>query len=159
RFWQRAKIRFCTWLRRDFGLNWLTRTLLYLLDTARVLAIVRGAEPYKGCEGLPGGFLNVCLETIEECAARETGEETGVRVNAQDVVLIDVRSAPTRDVRGHVVDHGYAYYVPRALKRAVLANVEAGDDAESLRFASVSEVLTQEMAFDHKELLSKAVGL
>ncbi len=142
-------------------------------DDPLVLTLVRGANPYKGMESLPGGFLNVQLETLAECAAREVTEECFVNakstgdsdkftylVPADEMVLIDVRSEPDRDERGHVVDHGYAWYIKPGVQADILSKINAGDDAQagSARFVRVSELLKRDLAFDHKKLLTAAVA-
>ncbi len=38
--------------------------------------------------------------------------------------------APARGDRGHVIDHGYMWLVPKDKEAAVLASVQAGDDAQ-----------------------------
>lgn len=137
-----------------------------------VLTMVRGANPFKGMESFPGGFLNVQLESLPECAARELMEECFVNANkngerdkftyqvaASDMVLIDVRSTPDRDERGHVVDHGYAWFIPKDKQADVLSKLNAGDDAQagSARFVRVSELMMRDLAFDHKELFKAAI--
>jgi ADP-ribose pyrophosphatase YjhB (NUDIX family) len=137
-----------------------------------VLTMVRGANPFKGMESFPGGFLNVQLESLPECAARELMEECFVNPNktgnhdrfthhiaASDMELIDVRSTPDRDERGHVVDHGYAYFIPKAKQAEILAKLNAGDDAQagSARFVRSSELKGRELAFDHKQLFEAAL--
>ncbi len=141
-------------------------------DDPLVLTLVRGGEPYKGMESFPGGFLNVQLETLPECAAREVTEECFVnanskgdddkftyRVPADDMVLIDVRSEPDRDDRGHVVDHGYAWFITPEAQADIMSKINAGDDAKagSARFVRVSELSQRELAFDHKKLLTAAL--
>lgn len=141
-------------------------------DDPLVLTMVRGHEPFKGCESFPGGFLNPQLENLPECAARELMEECFVNkkktgyhdrftyfIAASDMVLIDVRSDPHRDERGHVVDHGYAYFIPKDAQAEVMSKANAGDDAQegSARFVRVSELMKRELAFDHKKLLEAAV--
>jgi ADP-ribose pyrophosphatase YjhB (NUDIX family) len=137
-----------------------------------VLTMVRGADPFKGMESFPGGFLNVQLESLPECAARELREECFVNGNktgeqdkftyhvaASDMVLIDVRSTPDRDERGHVVDHGYAWFIPKDKQADVLSKLNAGDDAQagSARFVRVSELMERDLAFDHKKLFEAAI--
>jgi len=142
-------------------------------DDPLVLTMVRGADPYKGMESFPGGFLNVQLESLPECAARELTEECFVnkdakgeddkftyRVPASCMELIDVRSNPDRDERGHVVDHGYAWFIPSDQQAEVLAKLNAGDDAQegSARFVRASELKKRELAFDHKVLFLAALA-
>lgn len=145
-------------------------TAVVLPRTRKVLVIKRGIAPYQDMDSLPGGFLNVHLETLPQNAAREVTEECFVRrdagpghskftyeVSEDDLFLVDVRSEPTRDARGHVVDHGYVYIVPADREEEVLANVSAGDDAKpgSARFEDLDAVLANPLAFDHGQLLSK----
>ncbi|MBK9141678.1 MAG: NUDIX hydrolase [Candidatus Melainabacteria bacterium] len=133
-----------------------------------ILSMVRGHAPFQGCESLPGGFINVQLENLAECAARELMEECffnndaegdedrfTYRVLPSDLVLIDERSDPDRDERGHVVDHGYAWFVPESKKEAVMAAINAGDDAlaGSTRFVRASQLLERKLAFDHARLV------
>ncbi len=137
-----------------------------------VLTMVRGVNPFKGMESFPGGFLNVQLESLAECAARELTEECFVNpyktgdhdrftfhVEANDMELIDVRSDPDRDERGHVVDHGYAWFIPKDKQADVLSKLNAGDDAQagSARFVRVSELMGRDLAFDHKKLFVAAI--
>ena len=50
-------------------------------SSVSLLLVQRGAEPYKGCWALPGGFLEI-EETLQQAAVRELEEETGVRPDA-----------------------------------------------------------------------------
>ncbi|MBC7999192.1 MAG: NUDIX hydrolase [Leptolyngbya sp.] len=146
-----------------------TTTAVVLKRLRKVLVIKRDRAPYADQDSLPGGFLNVHLEGLPTCSAREVMEECFVNRNAKpgepkftlkvsdaDVELVDVRSEPTRDVRGHVVDHGYVYFVPDEREEEVLANVSAGDDAKagSARFEDLEQMLATPLAFDHGALLA-----
>ncbi len=135
-----------------------------------ILTIVRDREPFKGMESLPGGFLNVHLETLPECASRELMEECfydkgangrafTYRVKSDSMVLIDVRSGPDRDERGHVIDHGYAWFINPDEQGLVMSALAAGDDARegSTRFIRASELLARQIAFDHRELVIAAL--
>ena len=56
-----------------------------------VLLLRRAIEPRYGSWTFPGGFMEID-ETVEECAAREAHEETGVHVRVLD--LVGVYSRP-----------------------------------------------------------------
>lgn len=69
-----------------------------------VLLINRAEHPYKGYWALPGGFLRM-EETVEECAFRETLEETGAVPNA--IMPVGIFSETDRDPRGRVISNAY----------------------------------------------------
>lgn len=60
---------------------------------ASILLCRRANEPAAGLWALPGGFME-CGETLEEAAARETFEETGVRVAPAALRLHAVATLP-----------------------------------------------------------------
>jgi 8-oxo-dGTP diphosphatase len=118
-----------------------------LHDTARkaVLLIRRAIEPFHGHYAFPGGFLAVGEESIEETAARELLEETGVSIPSAALRLIDVRSHPDRDPRDHVFD--IAFYAETEGVEA-----RAGDETSAYRWVSTAEVGGLRLAFDHELL-------
>lgn len=58
-----------------------------------LLAVRRAIEPHKGSLALPGGYIN-WGESWQEAAARELWEETGMRIDPQELQAFDVLSAP-----------------------------------------------------------------
>lgn len=148
----------------QFGKSDVTTTIFVVIGAgtkdARVLTIVRDRMPFKGKLAFPGGFLDNHIESLLGCASREGMEETSVSVPPEELVLLDVRSGAARDDRGHVIDHGYMWLVPKDKEAAVLASVQAGDDAQagSAGFTLVTDLLqSREMAFDHYDMLLAAV--
>lgn len=134
-----------------------TSSVAVFLDGGKkILAIKRKHNPDKGKWALPGGFLNCQLETLEECGAREVGEETKVRVSAFELIFVDVRSSPRRDSRQHVVDHGFAWFVPKDREAEVYEKMEAADDADGLEVLDTDWLLTQDIAFDHRLIIERA---
>ncbi len=120
--------------------------VLHDVNRGAFLLVRRAREPFAGCFAFPGGFLEVGLERIEETAARELFEETGVEVDPDALRLIDVRSDPRRDPRDHVFD--IAYYIERENVEA-----EALDETDAIHWATPEELdKGLPLAFDHSEL-------
>lgn len=61
-----------------------------------LLCIRRAIEPGKGKLALPGGFIDL-NETWQEAAARELLEETGIRINPEEVKEFRVLSSRAGD--------------------------------------------------------------
>ncbi|MEV6038287.1 NUDIX domain-containing protein [Nonomuraea sp. NPDC052116] len=74
-------------------LNPLPVAVMALPVDQGLLVIRRDVEPHRGELALPGGFIDLG-ESWQQAAARELREETGVIVEADDVRLFDVLSAP-----------------------------------------------------------------
>ncbi|MCT9935404.1 NUDIX domain-containing protein [Planotetraspora sp. A-T 1434] len=58
-----------------------------------LLVIRRDIEPHRGGLALPGGFIDIG-ESWQQAAVRELHEETGIVVDADDLRLFNVLSAP-----------------------------------------------------------------
>lgn len=109
-----------------------------------IIFVKRKHEPFKGYWALPGGFLNMGKETLEEAAVRELFEETNLRADLDSLILIGVYSYPKRDPRGHVIDHVY-----EAVEYS--GELRAKDDAAEVK---VFKRLPKKLAFDHREILN-----
>jgi 8-oxo-dGTP diphosphatase len=112
-----------------------------------ILVIERGQEPCKGMVALPGGYVNID-ETIKNAAARELQEETGLSVPIPFLRPIGVYDSVNRDPRGRTISYAWVVFV---FPTEVL-NLKAGDDAKSLRWLPVDEILLTNFAFDHKTI-------
>lgn len=110
-----------------------------------VVLIKRKNEPYKGKWAIPGGFVRYG-ERVEDAAAREVNEETGLRVKLGK--LVGVYSDPKRDPRGHVVS--VCFSAERAGGR-----LKASSDAQDTKI--FKHIPWRELAFDHARIL-KEVG-
>lgn len=114
-----------------------------------MLVIRRSTEPFKGLYAFPGGYLDVDQEDLPHTAVRELREEAGLVVPPESLKLIDVRSSPRRDPRGHTIDVGYFAVLERKAEIALHTN-EARPE-----WAPVDRVDRLEFAFDHREFWSK----
>ncbi|HEX8087366.1 MAG TPA: NUDIX hydrolase [Blastocatellia bacterium] len=115
-------------------------------ERIKVLLIKRGRDPFKGRWAFPGGFVDE-NESLEDAAARELHEETGL----ENVPLRQVGAFgdPGRDPRGHTVSVVFAALLETR------AEAKAGDDAEDAAWHAVAR--PPRLAFDHKKILGVAV--
>ena len=109
----------------------------------RILLIRRGKDPFKGSYALPGGFVEYG-EMLEDCVRREVKEETGLTCDV--VRLVDIRSAPDRDPRGHFVTAVYHM-------KPIGGRLSAGDDADAVAWHSTDNL--PPMAFDHGDIIER----
>jgi 8-oxo-dGTP diphosphatase len=106
----------------------------------KIVLIRRRNEPVGWA--LPGGFVDEG-ELVEDGAAREAMEETGLEVELTE--LLYVYSWPGRDARKHTMS---PVYIARAT-----GSPEGMDDAEEAALFSIDE-LPQDLCFDHGEILA-----
>lgn len=87
----------------------------------------------NGCWDLPGGGVNAG-ERVEAAACRELSEETGLRLDANNVTLLGVFSGPEHR---HTYPDGNTVDWVTVVYRATLdqaGELRAGDDAAEARF-------------------------
>ncbi|AYG04594.1 NUDIX hydrolase [Gryllotalpicola protaetiae] len=98
-------------------------------DAGRVLLVLRGTEPEKGRWSIPGGSVEPG-ETLAEAAARETFEETGLRVSVgRELWCVTI---PAGDERMFEV-HDFAATVTGG-------ELASGDDADDARWVTAAEL-------------------
>lgn len=95
----------------------------------KFLFIKRGNPPGKGTWAPPSGFVEIG-ETLEEAAARELKEETGLTGHAER--LLGAYCDPN-EYYGYVITIVY-------LCKIDSGDLKAGDDAADARFMSVDEI-------------------
>jgi len=116
----------------------------------RTLLIQRAGSPFASQWALPGGFVRMD-ESLEDAAARELLEETGVR----DVYLEQLYTFgdPGRDPRGRVIT--VVYFALLSADQAARMVVRGGDDAQDARWWNVDAL--PDLAFDHKPIVDYAL--
>ncbi len=115
-------------------------------EDLQVLLVRRKNPPFEDKWAIPGGFVRY-EESLEDAAARELYEETGV----SDVHIEQLYTFGTlnRDPRGRMVTVAYVALVPAPLA------LHAGTDASDAQWKSVYDL--PEMAFDHEEIVTYAL--
>lgn len=100
----------------------------------RVLLIRRGKPPRQGQWSLPGGRQRLG-ERIDEAAAREVREETGLEITVGG--LVDVLDSITRDDQGAVEYH---YTLIDLLAEWRAGEARAGHDAADVAWADPADL-------------------
>ena len=127
--------------------------LTWVEHQLNVLLIQRGKPPFEGAWALPGGFVEPD-EDLDEAAARELLEETGIGLEPGGLLQVGAYGHPDRDPRMRVVTVAYGVLV------AELAQVpRGGSDAARAELVPVAELQSARvrLAFDHRRILEDAV--
>jgi ADP-ribose pyrophosphatase YjhB (NUDIX family) len=115
-------------------------TVDIIIEVRGGIVLIERKNPPHGW-AIPGGFLD-WGESVEACAVREAGEETGLRVRLKE--LFYVYSQPDRDPRHHTVTTVFiasAKGAPVAADDAIKAGVFTPD------------TLPAPLVFDHGQIL------
>ena len=105
------------------------------IKDGRVLLVKRAIEPGKGLWAIPGGKLKLG-ETLQECAAREILEETGVTIKVG--ACIYVFDLIERDKTGKIKFH---FVVVDFAAEYVAGEPQGDDDALEAAWFSAAQLL------------------
>jgi 8-oxo-dGTP diphosphatase len=113
----------------------------------QVLLVKRGVNPFKGHWALPGGVIEM-EETLQESAARELKEETGLEIRGLE--QLHTYGDPQRDPRGRVVTVAFTVLLDQGSEH----RPRSGSDARDARWFPITDL--PELAFDHQQILQDA---
>jgi len=122
-----------------------------ILIDGKVLLVRRRFEPMAGRWSLPGGTLELG-ETLQEGAAREMKEETGLEVKVGPV--LDVFDRITRDADGRVLYH---YVLVDFLCRAVGGVPKAASDASEIALVDPVDLDRYNLSEETVDVINKAL--
>ena len=105
--------------------------LIFLREgqSLKLLLIRRGRHPYYGMLALPGGFIGM-QETLEQSAARELMEETGI--TGVKLTQLGAYGTPGKDPRMRIISVAYWAVLDGAV------DFVAGDDAAEAAFYDIT---------------------
>lgn len=119
-------------------------------DALKVLLVKRGDYPQKGKWALPGGFIDIKRDhDLRETALRKLREKTSVTTPYLE--QLESVGSSQRDPRGWSVTVVYFALIPYSAVPAALGSSEA------VEWVPVERALAQRLAFDHADLLERAV--
>lgn len=134
-------------------------------DDLNILLIQRKGFPYKDHWAIPGGFLNVGKESIDDTAKRELFEETGLDIDNLYLKQLYTFGKPDRDPRTHVISVAYTALIPKSQ-----LTINAGDDARDARLFKIRydidgmvfinnsvTIKEDKLAFDHADIIRTAI--
>jgi 8-oxo-dGTP diphosphatase len=124
-----------------------------IIDHGRVLLVKRGSPPLLGEWSLPGGVVEVG-ETLRAAAAREAREETGLLVEAGEVLEVLDRIIPGENGRAL-----YHYVLIDFLCRVTGGELRNGGDAADVAWASSGELPPYKLEQPAMQVIGKAFAL
>ena len=122
------------------------------IKSGKILLIRRAFEPGAGKWSIPGGLVEVG-EKLSEAAARETEEETGVRVEVLE--LINVFDMIDRDESGRAKYH---YVLVDFLSKPVGGKERVSDEVTDIKWVTFEEARTMDLTRTARKALEELFG-
>jgi len=139
-------------MKREYPERPLVGVGAVIVDGDRVVLVRRAAEPMAGQWSIPGGLLELG-ETMRAGAAREALEETGLQVEAGEV--LEVLDCIVPDANGKPRFH---YVLIDFLCRRIAGELRAGGDSAEARWVRESELTDLGVADAAVKVIRKALG-
>lgn len=134
-------------IKREYPSQPLVGVGAVIVEEGRVLLIKRGKAPLRGEWSIPGGMLELG-ETLRQGAEREALEETGLAVQATELLGVFERIVPDEEKRTL-----YHYVLIDFLCEWVSGDLRAAGDAADVRWFSSLELENLALPEDTKNVL------
>lgn len=128
-----------------FYLNPVIAATVLVERDGKILLVLRGENPGKGLWGLPGGFMEAD-ETIEQAAARECLEETGLKIALGETLGVWSYFHDLKNTSGVVIIYA---------ARVIDGEPRAASDSLQVKFFAPAEIDALTLAFSsHREAIA-----
>ena len=144
--------------------EWIARNIAALVmvlgynkqGKLHVLANVRGPKTpdseFRGCWCMPCGYLDY-NETIKEAAVREVFEETGVKLNPNNLILFYINDIPEEDKRQNVTFR-YRCTIKEPIEDIKLTDKNSEDEeVSSIKWIPIDKINNYKWAFNHDKII------
>ena len=139
-------------MKRDYPDRPIVGVGAVIVESGRALVVRRGTEPLKGEWSIPGGVLELG-ETLREGVTREALEETGLTVEAGEV--LEVVDRIIRDPGGKTQYH---FVLVDFLCHRTSGEPRAGGDAVELRWVTAEDLPALQISDAAANVLKKGLG-
>ncbi len=139
-------------MKRDYPERPIIGVGAVIVTGDRALLVRRATEPLKGEWSVPGGMLELG-EKLRDGAAREALEETGLQVEAAEV--LDVFDSIFTDADGRTQYH---YVLIDFLCRPLAGEAIAGSDVSEVLWVTELELASMELRASIKQVVRKGLA-
>ncbi len=138
-------------MNRDYPERPIVGVGAVIVRDGRVVLVRRGNEPRQGEWSIPGGVLEIG-ETLRQCATREAREETGLEVEAGEVLEVfdSIHPDPAGRTRYHFVIIDF-------LCRVIGGELRPGGDVLDARWVTVGDLESFQLSEKAKSVIRKAL--
>lgn len=138
--------------RREYPETPLVGVGTVTIKNGRILLVKRAFDPGAGKWSIPGGLVEVG-EKLSEAAARETEEETGIKVDILE--LINVFDMIDQDGDKKVKYH---YVLVDFLSKPTGGKERASDEVSEIRWVTFEEAKTMDLTRTARKALEELFG-
>jgi len=122
------------------------------INKSEILLIKRAKEPFMEKLVLPGGHVDKSDKNLADASARELYEETGLKINPQNLRMLCVLDKENRDPRpGQRISTVFYINLP---DKTLLKNCKAASDAKEIVIKKINSLSKKDIGFDHWEAIN-----